>query len=223
MAIRTRIEPIDRDIQFLINEELSPAGRSAALAQYAREQFQEAQAINRRALGRTPDHETFVDGARTEAVERVRPDGTVVFEFELLDDLFGYIDLLLITHSPRKSGRYQRSHVLLADGAAIDPDADELPKASEFVVINTQPYARKIERGQSAQAPDGVYQVVAALAARRFGNMASIKFSYRVPLFGDVDTWANKTSMSRNKKQTMDEAKRGEWLRRQPAIVVRLY
>jgi hypothetical protein len=52
--------------------------------------------------------------------------------------------------------------------------------------VNTQPYARKIEKGLSPAAPDGVYEVVAALAKRRFGNIASIKFSYRAPLAGGV-------------------------------------
>ena len=33
--------------------------------------------------------------------------------------------------------------------------------------------------GLSNQAPDGVYQVVAKMAQRRFGNSLRIKFSYR--------------------------------------------
>ena len=53
--------------------------------------------------------------------------------------------------------------------------------AEEYVFINTQPYARKIEgtggRRMAPQAPDGVYQAVATLAQRRFGNIARITFS----------------------------------------------
>lgn len=215
------MDPIDRDIQFLINEELSPAAQSKALARFAREELEKAQGVNERALGRRPDHETFVDGAKTELVERVRPDGTIVFEFELLDDLFGYIDLQLVVHSPTKSGRYSRSHVLLADGVAVDPERPT-PDASRFVYVNTQPYSRKIERGQSKQAPDGVYQVVAAIANRRFGNIASIKFGYETPLFGSINTWADSTSMVRSDRPNMKGGTRAEWLRRQPAIIVTL-
>ena len=51
--------------------------------------------------------------------------------------------------------------------------------ADEYVFINTVPYARKIERGSSSQAPDGVYQAVAMLARDRFGNVARI--TYLVP------------------------------------------
>jgi hypothetical protein len=216
MVVRTKIDPIDRDIALMLDEELSPAAQSAALAQYAREQFAEAAAVNTAALGHAPEHETFVDGARTEQLDRVRPDGAIVFEFELLDEMFGWIDLQLITHSPVKSGRYQRSHVLLADGEVVDPDGS-MPDAREYVYINTQPYARKIEAGRSRQAPDGVYQAVAALAARRFGNLARISFGYRAPLFGAVDTWASGTKM---KSKGRSAGARAEWLRRQPAIVV---
>jgi len=54
------------------------------------------------------------------------------------------------------------------------------------VFLNIQPYARKIERGQSSQAPDGVYQAVATLAQRRFGNVAKITFSYRTAIGGAI-------------------------------------
>lgn len=79
-----------------------------------------------------------------------------------------------------------------------------------YIFTNTQPYARKIEPktftthrrdrsgpvgtrrrwksttrigdGQSQQAPDGVYQAISAVAARRFGNLARVtyglEFSY---------------------------------------------
>lgn len=208
----------------MISEELSPAAQSQALARYARAQFNEAQAINEKALGRKPKHETFVDGSKTEAVERVRPDGTVVYEFELLDDLFGYIDLQLIVHSPTKSGRYRRSHVLLADGSAVDPD-QPMPNASRFVYLNTTPYSRKMEGipgrpPQSKQAPDGVYLVVAGLANKRFGNIASIKFGYETPLFGAINSWADNTTMVRADRPNMKGGTRAEWLRRQPAIIV---
>ncbi len=177
MAIRVKIEPIDRDIALLL-EDCTPDGQSAALAQFARDEFDAAREINRQAIGRVPPHETFVDGQRSAALDKVRPDGVIVFEFDLWTSIFGLVDLLLISSSPVKSGRYRRSHILLADGVEVDQDAP-FPDASEFVYINTQPYARKIEKGISKQAPDGVYQGVAAMAAQRFGNIARITFAYR--------------------------------------------
>ena len=178
MAIRTRIDPIDRDIAALISADLSPAGRSAALAVFARSELSDAEARNAAALGRTPDHETFVDGRRGEALEAVRPDGTIVFEFRLVEDLLLYLTELLARHSPVRTGRYTASHALFADGVEVTPGRVP-PAAAEYVFLNTQPYARKIERGLSPQAPDGVYEAVATMAARRFGNQARVRFGFR--------------------------------------------
>lgn len=182
MPITTRISLITRDAESFFSDELSADAQSAALAAFARSNLSEAQETNRRALGSVPDHETIVDGSRGKSEDAVRPDGVIVHDFEILDDMFGYIDLLLIKHSPVLTGKYRRSHVLYADGVEIDPAAATIPDASEYVYLSVLPYARKIERGLSKQAPDGVYEVTAALAAKRFGNMARIRFSYRSPL-----------------------------------------
>jgi hypothetical protein len=90
------------------------------------------------------------------------------------------------------------------------------------VFINTQPYARKLEKGASSQAPDGVYQSVAVLASRRFGNIAKVRFGYRVPLFGSINAWADTASAARwaAAKSERRESLRAEWLRRQPAIII---
>lgn len=184
MSIRTRVEPIDRDIALMLGD-LSPRGRSAVLAEFAGEQIAEAGQTNARILGRVPRHTVAVDGRRGAALETVKPDGVISAEFELFNDVLAWIGDQLETHSPRKSGRYIKSHTIFADGVEIEI-GKTLPDAQEFVFINTQPYARKIERGESSQAPDGVYQVVATLARRRFGNIAKISFAYRTALSGVI-------------------------------------
>jgi hypothetical protein len=61
--------------------------------------------------------------------------------------------------------------------------------AQQYVFVNTDPYARKIEGTKqkppsSPQAPDGVYQAVATLA-RKFSNLAKITFSYQTVAGGE--------------------------------------
>lgn len=180
MAITTRIDSIDRDLALMLKEELSPQARSAALASFARQELAKAQNTNRQALGYEPPHETFVDGARGGAVETVKPDGTILFAFDLINDLFAWIGEQLVIHAPVLTGQFQRSFRFYADGREVDPGAD-VPVAREYVFLNVQPYARKIERGHSDQAPNGVFEAVAALARGRFGNLANIRFSYRTP------------------------------------------
>jgi len=180
--VRTRVDAIDLELRAIADEELSPEAQSAQVAAFAREQLAEAQEVNRQALGRVPDHVTIVDGRRDAPINAVKPDGVIVFAFELLDDLFSWIAEQLVRHAPVLTGAYRESFVFLADGVPV-PAGAIAPAAEEYVFLSPLPYARKIERGLSAQAPDGVFQVVADLAKRRFGNMAHVRFSYRA--FGE--------------------------------------
>lgn len=177
MAVRARVEPLERDLEVLFPDTFSPAARSKGLADFARGALTEAQEINRRALGRAPGHETFVDGRAGADENTVKPDGVIVYEFELFDEAFAWIEEMLILHSPSRSGRYAKSHIFFADGVEADPSAP--PPAVDYAFVNRQPYARKIERGHSKQAPNGVYEVVASMAQRRFGNMLRVRFTYR--------------------------------------------
>jgi len=221
MAITSRIDSIERDIAVMLDETLSPEARSLHLAQFAREQLAEAQLVNQQALGFLPKHETFVDGRENAALETVRPDGVIVFEFEMLNDIFAQIGEMLLQASPIRSGRYSRSFLFLADDVVVDPGA-LVPEASEYTFVNTMPYSRKIERGQSAQAPDGVFQAVAAIASRRFSNFASITYGFVVLQTGMIDDWARTGSARRLAGRRKPKAA-AEWLRRQPAIKIRAH
>ncbi|MBP2495385.1 hypothetical protein ABID82_002282 [Methylobacterium sp. PvP062] len=182
MARATRLRPLSRDLTLAVQRALAPQERQRLIASAARRVLAETQAQNARAIGRTPPHDTFVDGRAEAPLESVNPDrGEIVFRFSLATELFEWIDEQLIIHSPvgrtPKSPQYSKSHVFFADGEQADPAA---PVSGEvFVFLSTVPYARKIERGLSPQAPEGVYEVVAALAQRRFGNLARIRFTFR--------------------------------------------
>jgi hypothetical protein len=181
-AIKMRVEPLDRDIAILIDETLSPKAQSAILALAARTARNEAIAINRAALGREPKYETFVDGRKGASLESVKPPpaGIIVFEFDVLLGVFAWIGEQLVQHSPVGDPplHYHESHIFLADGRQVFP-GETVPVASRYEFLNTVPYSRKIERGWSPQAPDGVYQVVAKLAQARLGNVARVRFVYR--------------------------------------------
>ncbi|PZP15676.1 MAG: hypothetical protein DI607_07530 [Sphingomonas hengshuiensis] len=224
--VTTKIEPIERSIVLAIREGEPAAERGPRLASYARQAIADAQEINRRAIGRVPPHETFVDGRQGAPLESVRPDGVIVAEFELLGELFAWIGEMLVKNSPVLTGDYAASHVFFADGVAVDPGG-VVPAAEEYVFLNVQPYARKIERGLSPQAPDGVYESVALMARRRFGNVASIRFSFRSFQEGGIVPYTGSAAVSRDSRgryKAAAGADRAARLRerdtRQPAIVI---
>lgn len=189
MPLSVRVEPINRDIELLLDETFSPKAQSAAFAEFAGEQIDEAKETDRSILGRVPQYTVSVDGRIGASLDQVKPDGVIVAEFELFNDVLAWIADQLVTHSPvggggdKHPGLYQKSHVLFADGAEVEVGG-VIPAASSYVFLNATPYARKIEKGSSSQAPDGVYQAVAILAARRFGNVAKIEFAYRALMSG---------------------------------------
>ena len=184
------IEPLDLDFELLVREEFSPAARSRALASFAREQLAAAEDQNRAALGYVPPHDTIVDGAAGAREDQVRPDGVIVYSFELLGELFSWVAEQLRAFAPVLSGDFRGSFQFFAGGVLVDP-AGEVPPAAEYVFLSPLPYARKIEGSparppESRQAPHGVFEAVAAVAAQRFGNQAVIRFSFRAPLGGEL-------------------------------------
>ncbi len=192
--LTAKVESIDRDVQVLLDGTLSPAAQSTMLADAARDQLAQASSTNESILGRVPPYTTTVDGSRGASEDRVRPDGIIAYEFQLLFDLFKEIAGMLEQASPVGGGSdphpglYQKSFTFYADGAEIDVGGEIPPDASEYVFLNTTPYNRKIEQGESPQAPEGVFEAVAALARQRFGNMARISFAYRAPFEGQLLT-----------------------------------
>ena len=184
MALATRVQPLARDFELMMAQDLGPKAQSAMLAAFAAETIDEAKAQNKKVLGAVPPHEIFVDGREGAPLTSVKPDGIIRVEFELVSEALAWIATQLELHSPKLTGRYAKSHELFADGTQAD-DPKSAPPAQEYTFTNIQPYARKIERGKSSQAPDGVYQAVATLAQRRFGNIAKIAFSYRTVMGGE--------------------------------------
>jgi hypothetical protein len=180
------IEPLEIDFQALINEELSPKAQSKALADFARDQLAEAENINARALGFVPAHHVTVDGATDVSEDRVRPNGEIVYTFDLHADALAWIIDALQQFAPVLSGRFKASFELFVDGVLADLNS-EIPEGRQFIFMSPLPYAGKIEgenkAPESEQAPDGVFEAVAALARLRFPEL-DIAFSYIAPLAG---------------------------------------
>lgn len=191
MSIETRIKPFERDVLFDLSG-LSPEEQSAVLAEFARQEIDAAAAQNKAAIGHSVDYETFVDGAKSNRLESVSPAGTIVAEFDLGTDLVQWVWDEVQKHSPVLTGAFKRSQRLFADGVELDGPESIPDGVEEIVIVSVAPYARKIERGQSSQVPNGVYEAVAAMAAARYGNQANIRFTYREPMGGatELEQWA---------------------------------
>ena len=162
------------------------------MAQAARQAWAEAQAINRRALGHDPAFEQFVDGRRGAPLESVKRGGRIIFLFavggELLtravdDAINTFLRVAPVGRGKDKHpGLYRDSLILLVngtqrdfltEGAVVEFKPDDIVSLTDL-----QPYARRIERGWSFQAPNGVMEIVTQRMRAEFGGVLNIAFSW---------------------------------------------
>ncbi len=209
-----KIPAIFRETELTFAAHISPRVRSRKLAAFALEKITEAKRINAGPDGQPAPHRQIVDGREGASLASVKPDGIIVAKFSLVAEVLRWIDAELVKVSPVRSGRYRKSHVLFADGNEVDLLGAGVPKAREFVFLNTQPYARKIERGLSRQAPQGVYEAVSVVADKRFGNIVDVYFGFRTPLAAVME---NRAARKRGSRKTASQAARDN---RRPAIIV---
>lgn len=126
-------------------------------------------------------YSTLVDGRDTSDLDSVKPGGQIRFRFDRVSKVLAWIYHELVTRSPvgpGQNGHYQDAHRIFVNGDQVDPDQEyEVPQGAEIIFVNYQLYARKIEAGESLQAPSGVYELVERDARAAFPSTA-IDFNY---------------------------------------------
>jgi len=80
MGISTRLSPINRSINLVIDKMLSPEARSAIFAAGAQEILDGADQENRTILGRLPLSKTYVDGRQGAPIASVKPEGVILLK-----------------------------------------------------------------------------------------------------------------------------------------------
>ncbi|HVJ31662.1 MAG TPA: hypothetical protein VND94_00990 [Terriglobia bacterium] len=174
-----------RQVQ-LFTDQVGEARRQA-LIQLAEESFATADRQNTEVLGRPAEYDTVVDGKAGVSPDRVKEGGTIVYLFKVgsaslqaaVDDAFR----ILMELSPVLTGRYQHSFRLFVNGTERDASKEagpiELTDADEVEIVNMVPYSRRVERGWSNQAPNGVVEIATTALRAQYGNILQILFTYR--------------------------------------------
>ncbi len=235
MARAPKVDSLARDIDVMINETLSPEAQARAFADWAREQKVEMERTNRSALGKETRIDTIVNGVRGAPEASVTVPGTIVYEADVGLSIVAEALDMVRQHAPVKSGRFRNTILIYADGHEV-PSVEAAEGAAEVAITSGVPYARKLEgqgataenpkKWMSSQALDGIFQAVSLLLKARYSRVASIKFSF-VSVSGSsgmLEDWASATSFTRKRFDGGGERKtraRNEWLRRQPAVVIR--
>jgi hypothetical protein len=93
------------------------------------------------------DVSVITDGVANRDYHQVKPYGKIEFvQSGSLQEVARWILSELARKSPVLTGRYQKSHIFMINGLQADDDAlDRLKPGDLLQVVNTQPYAGKIE------------------------------------------------------------------------------
>lgn len=119
-------------------------------------------------------------------------------------------------------GLYRDSHIVFLNGRVVQGgDVSAFRPGDQINISNPVPYARKIEIGRlTMSVPPHIYEDAAAIVAGRFGNRASVKFTFMPVRFGGIADFAAFSKRLRPGRR-MSEKARQDWLSRQPALEIR--
>lgn len=185
------------------------------------------------------------EGAPLDSAQRV-----IKYRYSYWADIIDTVYRMLVETSPvgpAEGGHYRDDHMLFVNGQRRDAGAEGaevlIPQSAEVVFINTRPYARKIEGGMrfqnyvyggaghsgsrktgglSSQAPNGVYEITAKEAQRKFGQSVEVRFEYRRYMDGQAVSAdvAVGVKGARGRRTTTGKGAGGR--SRFPAIVLRM-
>lgn len=162
-----RFDTFDRQIS-LATADIAPDRISAELAKFARQQL--AEAIQSGAA--TPVYDLFVNGRRGVTEESVQAPGPILYEFSWWRVVIRYALDVLAKHSPRKSGRYASSFIVIVGGKVV-ADFEDIPPSAEVIITNAQPYVRKVQVGaMQMSVPARMFDKAKADLVRRYGTRA---------------------------------------------------
>jgi hypothetical protein len=157
----TGFEGFDRQIAFA-TAGIAPENIAKELALFARAEL--AKAI---AAGASPQYERFVNNRPGLPEESVTVPGSILYVFTNWPLVINSVLAELVKRSPRRSGRFASSFIVIAN-QAVTTNYAAIPADAEVIITNFQPYVRKIEGGKKL-GQKRVFDSSKNAVSRRFG------------------------------------------------------
>ncbi|MFT8325521.1 hypothetical protein [Gluconobacter oxydans] len=170
---------VARNIRLFRDQALSPAAQSARLAAVAIKARDQAVRS-----GDAPPHwVTIVDGRQGAPETSVQPDGFILYKFNVMGLAAQAALQLCKDRSPVRSGRYRDSWMVVVDGRPWTEDMADIPEGVSIMIVNPQPYARKIDTGamKKMSVPPGIVDAVRKLVQRKFPTVNAARAFVTIP------------------------------------------
>ncbi len=164
-------------------EDFQGDARHKMFVDAAKEVFKETDEGNAAATGARVKSTRVVDGVRDAPIEAVRIGGTVVFNWSPITPAVEEVYARLVRMSPvggagdPHPGLFKASNIVLINDVEVSIPF-QLNPGDVVKFTNLQPYARRIETGWSKQAPNGIYETVAAITQKTLRQFARVTFAY---------------------------------------------
>jgi hypothetical protein len=152
---------LERDLK-VATQGLSEKALNAALAAFAKQELSEALSG-----GASPVYETFVNGRRGAPENTVVAPGPILYVFSNWPLIINVAIDELKKRSPRRSGRYMDSFVVLAN-QVVTTDYTKISADAEVIITNIQPYVRRIEVGANKSRGKRMFDLTKSALNRRF-------------------------------------------------------
>jgi len=164
----TGFESFDRQLTFA-TAGIEPENIAKELAKFARSEL--AKAI---AAGASPQYERFVNSRPGLPEEAVTVPGSILYVFTNWPLVINAALAELQKRSPRRSGRYASSFVVLASGRAVT-DYRSIPADAEVIIFNPMPFTRRIEAGANQSKGRRHFDLSRVALSRRFGDAFAVE------------------------------------------------
>lgn len=121
------------------------------------------------------------EGAPEEAfnVRSTATPGPILYEFAWWHEVITDALAELVKRSPKRSGRYSRSFIVLANQVPVT-SYQNIPGGAEVIIFNAQPYTRKIEVGaMSMSVPPRHFDGAGSALRRKYGSKGGFSIMTR--------------------------------------------
>lgn len=167
-----KIEEFGKEVR-LATAGLSHDAISRELARFAREELAK---VIQSGEG-SPVYDLYVNGRPATTEETVDAPGPIVYEFSWWRVIIRFALDWLEKNSPRRSGKFAASFIVLVDGKPVT-NFDNIAPTAEVMITNAQPYVRKVQVGaMTMSVPARIFDRARGATSRKFGSQA---FRYEV-------------------------------------------
>lgn len=161
----TGFEFFERDLR-VATAGMEPEEINKAVAAFARQEL-------RRVIAEgiaSPEYERYVNGVHGAPEEAYKAPGSIVYEFTNWPLVIKAAIAELEKRSPRKSGRFAASFIVIVGGRLVQ-QFRTIPAGAEVIITNAQPYVRKVETGRLGVPARRVFDGTKRSLARRFSGV----------------------------------------------------